>query len=95
MRHHARAADLEDQFLAQQLLLALEGILELEQAPLPERMIGRPTGLVERAPRRVDRTVDIGGRSVGDLADDRLGRGIDVRERSGLAVDELAVDEHP
>ena len=95
MRHHARAPDLEDQLLAQQLLLALEGVLELEQAPLTERVIGRPTGLVERAPRGIDGTVDIGRRRVGDLTDDRFGRGVDVRERPGLAVDELAVDEHP
>ena len=95
MRHHARTADLEDQLLAEELLLALERLLELEQAPLTERVIGRPAGLVERPPRGIDRAVDVGGRRVGGLTDDGFGRGIDVRECSGLTVDELAVDEHP
>ena len=95
VRHHARATDLADQLLAQELLLALERLLELEQAPLTERVIGRPGGLVERPARRIDRAVDVGGRRVGCLTDDGFGRGIDVCERSGLTVDELAVDEHP
>ena len=95
MRHHPRAANLEDQFLAQLFLLALEGILELEQAPLPERTIGRPTRLVEGPPRRVDGTVDIRGRSVGDFADHSLRRGIGVDEGSRRTLNQRAVDEHP
>jgi hypothetical protein len=38
----------------------------------------------------------VGTRAVGGLTEDFLGGGVDVVERlAGLALDELAVDEHP
>ena len=90
-----RAAHLGDQLVAQLLLLALDRLLQLQQALLAERVVGRPVGLVERAPRRGDGALHVVGRRVGDLTEDLLGGGVDVVEalpRRGF--DQLTVDEH-
>ena len=54
VRQHARTAGLEDQLFAQLLPLGLERRLELLEAALAERAVGRPVGLVEGASRGVD-----------------------------------------
>ncbi len=93
---HARAPHLEDQLLAQGLPVLLERVLQLGQALLAPRAVGRPVGLVEGAPRRVDGAVHLVGRRVGHLPDNLLGGGVDVVERlARVGADELAVDEHP
>ena len=51
---HVGAADLGDQLLAQVVALRLDRRLQLFQAPLAQRTVGRPVGLVERTPRRGD-----------------------------------------
>ena len=70
---HARAADLEDELLAQLLLLGLERLVQLLEALLAEGVVGRPVGLVEGAAGGVDGALHLGRRGVGDLADDLLG----------------------
>ena len=95
VRHHARAAGLEDQLLAERLLLGFQRRLQLLEAALAERAVGRPVGLVEGAARGVDRAVHVRLRRVRDLPQHLLGGRVDVGERAGLAVDELAVDQHP
>ncbi len=93
---HPRAADLQDQLLAQLLLLGLEAVLQLLEAVLAERVVGRPVGLVERPAGGDDGLVHVGRRAVGDLAEDLLGRRVDVVERCARCrLDELAVDQHP
>ena len=87
-------ADLEDQLLAQLLLLGLDRVVQLQQAALAQLLVGRPVGLVEGAPGGVDGPVHVLLRRVGDLAERLLGRRVDVGEGAGLPVDELAVDHH-
>ena len=87
---------LRDQLLPQQLPVAFERILELQQASLPEQTIRRPLRLVERAARGGDRSIDVGRRRVCHLTDSRLGRRIDI----GIAAvvgsgAQLAVDQQP
>ena len=59
-----------------------------------KRVVGRPVGLVERSPRRVDGPVHVLFRRVGDLTERLFVGRVDVGEGAGLAVDELAVDHH-
>ena len=73
---------------------AFDRVVQLQQTPLAQFVIGRPVRLVERAPRRVDGAVHVGLRRVGDLAEHVLVGRVDVGERARLAVDELAVDHH-
>ena len=47
---HARAADLEDELLAQLLALLLERLLQLGEAALAQLAVGGPVGLVEGPP---------------------------------------------
>src|SRR5688500_19301297 len=54
------ATDLEDQLLPQLLPLGLQGLLQLEEAALPERPVGRPAGRVEGTTGGVDRPAQIG-----------------------------------
>ena len=57
---------------------------------LAERLVGRPRRLVERAAGRGDRPLHVGDDAVGDRADDRLGRGVDVVVgRAARGLDEL------
>ena len=49
-----RGADLGDELCAQLLLLAHDRLVELTEALLAERVVGRPVGLVERAARGGD-----------------------------------------
>ena len=95
MRHHAWATGFEDQLLAERFLLGLQRRLELLEAALAEGVVGRPVGLVECAASGVDRAVHVRLRRVGDLSEHLLGGRVDVGERTRLAVDELAVDQHP
>ena len=95
VRHHPRASDLEDQLLADQLTFGFERFLQLEQTLLPEGAVGRPVRFVECTSRRVDRTMHIGLRPVGYVAEDLLGGRVEVGEGAGFTLDELAVDEHP
>ena len=54
-----------------------------------------PAPLVEGAPRRGDRNIDIPFVGFGDIGDDRAGRRVVNRESSaGYGRDELAVDQH-
>src|SRR5262245_35616923 len=62
---------------------------------LTERAVARPVRLVEGAASGVYRPVHVGLRRVRDLPQRLLCGGGDVRERAGLAIDELAVDQHP
>ena len=81
--------------MTQLLLLALDRLLELPQALLPERVVGRPVGLVERATRGGDGALHVVGGSVGDLAEHLFGGRVDVVEAlARRGFDELAVDEH-
>ena len=93
---HHRAADFEDQLLAQLLLLGLQRLVELLEAALAEGVVGRPVGLVEGTAGRVDRPLHLGGRRVGHRTDHLFGGRVDVVE--GLArvgLDQLPVNEHP
>ncbi len=92
---HPRAADLEDELLTELLPLGLEGLLELFEAALAEVPVGRPVGLVEGPPGGRDGPSHVGDGPVGNLADDLLGRRVDVVEPlPRRRFDELAVDEH-
>ena len=95
VRDRPGTAHLEYQLFTQLLLLGLHRLLKLLETVLAQRAIGRPVGLVEGAPRGVDGAVHIVLRRVGDLTEHVLGGRIDVGEGAGLAVDELAVDQHP
>ncbi len=77
-READRRADLGDDLRPQLFLVLVERVLQLLQARLAERPVGRPGGLVERPARRGDGPLHVGGRRVGDRADDRLGRRVDV-----------------
>ena len=50
VRRHAGAADLEDELLAELLLLGLQRVVQLLEATLAEGVVGRPVGLVEGPP---------------------------------------------
>ena len=95
VRRHARAADLADQLLAERLALGFERRLELLETALAERAVRRPVRRVEGAACGGDGAVHVRLRRVRDLAEHLLRRRVDVGERAGLAVDELAVDQHP
>jgi ParB family chromosome partitioning protein len=92
---HARAAGLEDELLAERFALGFQRLLELLEAALAQRPIGRPFGFVEGPACGVDGAMHVGLRRVCDLSQDLLGGRVDVAEPAGLAVDELAVDQHP
>ena len=90
-----RAADLGDQLLTHLFLLALDRLVELQQALLAERVVRRPVGLVERAAGRGDGALHVFRRRVGHLPEHLFGRRVDVVERlARRCLDELAVDEH-
>ena len=90
-----RTAHFGDEFGPQFLLLALDRGLELQEALLAERVVGRPVGLVEGASRGRDGALHVLDAGVGDLAQHLFGRGVDVVEPlPGRRLDELAVDEH-
>jgi hypothetical protein len=89
-----RRTDLEDQLLAQFLLLRFDRVVQLQQAALAQLAVGRPVGLVERASGGIDGPVHVLLRGIGDLAERLLGGRVDVREGAGLPVDELAADHH-
>ena len=96
VREHDRGAHLGHELGPQRLLLLVERVLELLEAPLPERGVRRPVGLVERPARRFDRPVHVVGAGVGDLARDLLGGRVDVAvRRARRRLDELPVDQHP
>jgi hypothetical protein len=46
--------DFEDELLAQLLALGVDRLVQLQQAALPQRTVGRPIGLVEGPPGGVD-----------------------------------------
>src|SRR5258705_2417071 len=94
MGYRAWTPHLEDEFVAQLLLLGLDRVVQLQQTPLPQSVIGRPIRFIEGAPRRVDGPVHVVLRRVGDLTQWFLGSGVYVGEGPCLAVDELAVDHH-
>ena len=52
--HHPGTSHFEDEFLAQGLLLAFKCALQLPEALLAKRPVGRPVGLVEGSPGRVN-----------------------------------------
>ena len=56
---HVRAADLGDQLLAQRVPLGGDGVLELAEAALTQRTVGRPVGLVERTSGGPDRATHV------------------------------------
>ncbi len=93
-RDGARSADLEDEFLAQLLLLRLDRVVQLEQAALAQLAVGGPVGLVESAAGGVDGPEHVVLRRVRDLAERLLGGWVEDGECAGLAIDELAVDHH-
>ena len=89
------APDLGDELGAQRLLLALDGRLQLLQAPLAECAVRRPVGLVERAAGRGDGALHVVDAGVGHLTEHLLGGGVDVVEAlAGSGFGQLAVDEH-
>ena len=89
------AADLGDELLADELLLADDGVLQLLEAALAQLAVGGPGGLVERPAGRGDGEVHVVGAAVGDLAEHLFGGRVDVVEPAArLGVDELAVDQH-
>ena len=88
--------DLGDDLLAQLLALGVERILELLEAALAQRAVGRPVGLVEgragggRWPRRMS-SADASATWTQHL----FGRRVDVVERLARGgLDEVAPDEH-
>ena len=97
VRDHPRAADLEDQLLAELLLLGLERFLQLLEAPLAgtSGSVDQSVSSKARRAASIARCMSAVGR-VGDVAEHLLGRRVDVVEGlPGLGVDQLAVDEHP
>ena len=68
VREADRRADLGDDLRPQLFLVLVERVLQLLQARLAERPVGRPRGLVERPAGRGDRPVHVGGDAVGDRA---------------------------
>ena len=88
------AADLEDELLAQLLFLRFDRLVQLQQTALTQLVVGRPVGLVERPAGGVDGPVHVLFRRVSDFPERLLGCRVDVGERAGLAVDQLAVDHH-
>src|SRR4029453_15228186 len=54
VRHHARAAGLENELLAQRFLLGFQRLLQLLDAAPAERAVGPPVRLVEGATRGID-----------------------------------------
>ena len=94
MSDHSRTSDLENEFFAKFLLLRLQRILQLQQTTLAQGVISGPIGFVEGAARGVDGAVHVSLRRVGDLAQHFFRGRVDVGERAGLTVDELAVDHH-
>ena len=71
-------------------------LVQLPDAAHPEGEVIGPVGVVERMPRRGDRGVHVGRRSVGGHADDLFRRGIDVVIRRAVGGrDESPVDQHP
>jgi hypothetical protein len=93
-RHH-RAADLGDQFLAQVVLFGFDRQLQLFQAPLAQRAVRRPVGLVERPARRGDGPVHVLGLSGRGASKHKASRGADVVELgTGRGRHKFAVDEH-
>ena len=95
-RHRDRAADLGDQDAAQPLLVAFQRVVQLGQAVVAELQISRPVGLVERPPRRADRTLHVLDRAVGRLTGHLFaGRMDDVECRSTACELQFAVNEHP
>ncbi len=92
---HPRAPDLEDELFTELLALGLEGLLELFEAALAEGPVGGPVGLVEGPPRSRNGPLHVSHGPVGNVADDLLGRRVDVVEPlPRRRLDELAVDEH-
>ena len=92
---HPRAADLQDQLFTDLLPLGLECLLELFEAPLAQRPVGGPVGLVECPAGGGDGRLHVAGRAVGDLTEDILGGRVDVVEcLARLGIDELPVDKH-
>ena len=90
-----RGADLGDEDLPQIFLLAHDRLVELAEALLAERAVGRPVGLVERAARRGDGALHVVDARVGDLAEHLLGGRVDVVEAlARRGFHQLAVDEH-
>jgi hypothetical protein len=90
-----RRADLGDDLVAVGLPLRLQGGLQLLEAALAERVVGRPVGLVEGPPGGVNGPLHVLGRSVGYFPQHFFGGRIDIVEplaRRGL--DELTVNEH-
>ena len=69
--------------------------LELLEAALAQRAVGRPVGLVEGPPGGVDGPAHVLRRRVGDFAEHLLGGGVDVVEAfARRGFHELAVNEH-
>jgi len=73
---------------------ALKDAIASQQAALAQLVVGRPIGLVEGTARGVDGPLHVFLRRVRDLTERLLGRGIDVGEGAGPALDEPAVDHH-
>jgi len=73
--------------------MVAHGLLQLAQAAHPQRGVTRPVGLVEGAPRGLDRLAQVGGVGVGGHPEHFLGRGVHGVEGAGRAGDQLAVDE--
>src|SRR5262249_29352924 len=76
-------------------LLRFQRLLQLREATLAQRAVGRPVRLVEGAASGVYRPVHVRLRRVRDLSQHLFGGRVDVREGPGLAIDELALDQHP
>jgi hypothetical protein len=88
--------DLRDRGGPQLLDVTLEALLELADAPLPERRVGRPPRVVERPAGGGDGPVGVGGRPVGAHADHLPRRGRQVVEHGPVGrLDEPSVDAHP
>jgi hypothetical protein len=92
---HGRA-HLVRELLPQGVTLGYERSVQLLQAALAQRAVGRPVGVIKGAARGRDRHGQVFVARIRDLAENRLCGRVDVDKappRPG--VDELAVDEHP
>jgi hypothetical protein len=70
-----------------------EGLLQLPDTAHPQLGVGRPVGVVEGAPRRLDRPAHVAGARIGGDAEHFFGGGVEGGERARTARHELAIDE--
>ena len=94
--HHARGSHLGDELLAVRLPFGLERLLQLLEAALPQRAVGRPVGLARRPPGpRRSRAACPAAEASATSPNTSSVAGLMFSKRfPEAALDELASDEH-